>query len=87
MRSESEREAATAEVADAVAAFVDDVLADAVDGEVIEVLDTSETDDGFIILLSTAEHLSDPGTTTRSTCSVHIDNGGRILHVDRERTT
>lgn len=87
MRPESEREAVTAEVAEAVAAFVDRVIADAVDGEVVRVLGTQEVADGFVVQLVTAERISDPGSRTRSTCSVRIDRSGRILDVDREPTT
>jgi hypothetical protein len=82
--AESETAAATAPRVDAVAAVVDDVLADVADGEVGEILDVREHDGGMTIRMEAVEHADDPDRRVVSVAEITVDDAGEIVDVVRD---
>lgn len=84
MSAESETRAATGPQVDAVAAMVDDVLADVVDGQVGEILDVREHDGGMTVRMEAIEHADDPDRRVVSEAEVTVDDAGEIVDVVRD---
>lgn len=82
--AESERPAANARQVEALAAVVDDVLADVANGHVGDVLDAHVADDGLHVRLEAIEHADDPDRRAMTVAEVTVDDEGTIVDVTRE---
>lgn len=81
--AESEPRATPDSLVESVVATVDDVLADVADGEVGEVVDVREVDDGHRVTVEAVEHADDEERRRVSHVEVTVDDNHEIVEVER----